>query len=259
MSHASRPVSDYMSVPVFTIRADDALADANRHMQLHRVSSLLVVGADGRKAGVVSRTDLLRVGLTVARPGGGPPALQLPPVRVGDLMTAEVIGTAPSATVAAAARQMVERRIHRLFVFDGDRPAGVLSTKDVMRAVADQRIAAPISGFMSSPVQTVEAGEPIARAMERLTEAQVTGLVVIDDGAPVGLFTQEEALESHALGGSDVESFMNYSLVCLPLTTPLFRAAAFAAATRARRVLAVENRDVRGILTGLDFARAIAA
>jgi hypothetical protein len=51
---------------------------------------------------------------------------------------------------------------------------------------------------------------------------------------------------------------MSCALLCLPLKLPLFRAAAFALQTRARRILAVESREMRGIVSGLDMARAIA-
>ena len=51
---------------------------------------------------------------------------------------------------------------------------------------------------------------------------------------------------------------MSYAMLCLRASTPLYRAAAHAHATRARRVLVSENRRVTGVLTGIDFARAIA-
>ncbi|MND08076.1 hypothetical protein D3C83_304660 [compost metagenome] len=49
---------------------------------------------------------------------------------------------------------------------------------------------------------------------------------------------------------------MSPAMLCLALDTPLHRAAAQAAATTARRVIVTEKRQMVGILTGLDFARA---
>ncbi len=46
------------------------------------------------------------------------------------------------------------------------------------------------------------------------------------------------------------------AMLCIDVRTPLYRAAGQALATRARRVLAVKDRKVQGILTGIDFARA---
>ena len=48
---------------------------------------------------------------------------------------------------------------------------------------------------------------------------------------------------------------MSHALLCLHRTTPLHRAAAQAAVTRARRVLVIDDREAVGVVTGLDFAR----
>lgn len=51
---------------------------------------------------------------------------------------------------------------------------------------------------------------------------------------------------------------MSHGLLCLHPSTPLYRAAAAAYEARARRLLAVADGELVGILTGLDFARALA-
>ena len=87
--------------------------------------------------------------------------------------------------------------------------------------------------------------------------AHISGLIVVEDGWPIGLFTQREALESKDLAGSTpVEQAMNSAMLVMDAQTPLHRAAAQAAALRVRRVIAMGSRGVAGILTGLDFAKA---
>ena len=49
---------------------------------------------------------------------------------------------------------------------------------------------------------------------------------------------------------------MNPAMLSLEADTPLHRAAAQAEALRVRRVIVVNNRQIEGILTGVDFARA---
>ena len=56
-----RPASGYMSSPVCTVSADDTVEDANKIMSEKRISCLAVLGRDGAPAGVVSRSDLLRI------------------------------------------------------------------------------------------------------------------------------------------------------------------------------------------------------
>jgi CBS domain-containing protein len=133
---------------------------------------------------------------------------------------------------------------------------GVVSTKEVLEAISRAKLTSPIATQMSMPVVTIEAGAPVEQAIGYMSGAHVSGLVVMDDGFPVGVFTSGELLEAGLhRPGTPVEEVMSAALLCMHVSTPLHRAAAQAAATRARRVVAIEDRRVRGMLTGLDFAR----
>jgi predicted transcriptional regulator len=253
----SRAVSAFMSSPILDVEVDAPLATASELMRTHGISCLLVTGRDG-PAGVVSRTDLLKVAQVRRRLVGSGALLELPAMCVGDVMTHTVQAVDQDAPLAEAARHMIDKHVHRVFVRDGEKLVGVFSTKDAMRAVLQARISAPISSYMSSPVISVDGTEQLGAAVDKLSQAGVAGVVVLDVGRAIGLFTQEEALESRQQPlTSAVEEAMTQSMVCLPMDTPLFRAAGFAVATRARRVLAIEHHHVRGILTGLDFVRAL--
>lgn len=254
----SSPVRFFMSSPVATIHVDARLEEAELVLSARRISSLAVVDGSGAAVGVLSRFDLLRAGRLRARTARGDALLELPDQQVHKVMHRDVVAVRPDASVGAAARSMVEHHIHRVFVTHGKALLGVLSTKDVMRAVVAARITVPISEFMSSPVLTIEATDPIGVATDKLAIAQVQGLIVIDAGWPVGLFSQAEALESRDLPTeTPVEEVMSYSMLCLAPRTPLFRASGMAASTRARRVLVIEHHELRGILTGIDLARAV--
>ena len=255
-------VSRYMSAPVRTIRDDAPLGDAHHILREYTLSSLAVVDAHKRLVGVVSRTDLLRVGRIEDGARRGHMLLSLPDRPVRDVMTAGAVTVRSDATARAAAEELVHRHIHRVYVTDAhDALVGVFSTRDAMDVVRDRHVAAPLSDFMSTPVLTVSTADTVATATDRLRDAHVAGLVVLDEEeTPVGVFTQVEALQSRDdEGGTPVEDRMSYAILCLPLKTSMARAAANAAATRARRVIAVEGRRVWGTLTGIDFARAIIA
>jgi predicted transcriptional regulator len=251
------PVEFYMSSPVHSVRPEDDLREAQRLLDGLSITSVAVVEGDGDLVGVLSRTDLIRIGRRQAGSRGKADLLTLPKMRVSRRMTQEVVKVAPRDPVAVAAKQMVRERLHRVFVEEAGRLVGVLSTNDVMRAIRDKRVKSPISEWMSSPVFTIRSEEPVSLAVERLEKAHVTGLVVVEDEWPIGLFTQREALEARDQPrNTRVEEAMSAALLALDIDTPLHRAAAQAAATRVRRIIAVRGRNMEGILTGIDFARA---
>lgn len=251
-------VSDFMTAPVHTVRDSTPIDQVERRMAEHRISCLPVVDVAGRTVGVVTRFDLLRVGRLRARTAGTEALLDLPRTAVRSIARRRLISVPPEASLAEAARLMGERRVHRVLVLEGERLVGVLGTREVMRAVAAARLEAPLASHHTTPLVTVSVGDPIALATDRLARSRITGVVVLDEGRPIGLFADCEALEARDRpSDSPVEDAMSTALLCLPLGTPLHRAAEAAWTTKARRVLTVDDRRAVGILTGSDFVRAL--
>lgn len=249
-----------MTPAVVSASVEDNLTDVERILTEHRVSCLPVLGRDGRVAGVISHTDLLQIGHVMARTVGGKELLRLPAMCAGDLMTARVIAATPELTVAQAARLMRDGNVQRLFILEDGQAVGVMSTRDVMAAIFEARVAAPLGRFMTAPALTIDAAAAVSEAADRLYGSRATGLVVMAGGAPAGIFTQIEAVAAREQPRTrPVGEVVGYSLICLPEETPVWRAAGFACETRARRVLAFAQGGLAGILTGLNFAGAALA
>lgn len=250
------PVHYYMSSPVHVVAPGDDLERVHALLGAHGISSLAVV--DGTElVGVISQSDLLRVSLPrlAARRRVG--ARWLPRRTVAEVMTAEVLTVRPHETVSAAAQRMVTHDIHRLFVVEGKLLVGVLSTMDVTAAVRDIRLTQPVSAHMTALVLSIDRAEPVSAGVELLDRANVSGVVVLDEGWPVGIFSQREALASrHMPRDTPVEHAMSQAFLTVPGDVPLHRVAGQAAALGVRRVVVFEAGQVAGVLTGMDFARA---
>lgn len=260
MTHFAMPVSQYATKQVVWVRPETSLEEVHEVMTSHGVSCVPVVDAGGRALGVISRSDLLKIGRLSMGPLGRLQAIAWPAATAGEKMHQGVVMVPPGTPIAMAARAMAKQRIHRVFVGEDGNLAGVLSTKELLLAIRDKRVTTPIQEHMSSPAFTIPVDTELSRAMDRLWTAHVGGLVVVDDeDRPVGLFTQVEALLAREQPPeTTLEDVLSYAMLCLHASTPLYRAAAHAYATRARRVLVTEEHRVVGVLTGIDFARAIA-
>ncbi len=253
-------VSEYMSKPALAVAPSDLLATVYKRLLEAKVSSLAVV--DGSTlVGVVSRTDLLRAGRRQAAPSSQAAdarhvLLEFPPTSVAEIMTRKVDLVGPDTSIAAASKIMCEHHVHRVFVGSIDKLLGVFSTLDVMRSMVDGVAKEPISQFMSTPVEVVDVEETVAKAVDQLENSHVSGLIAVENEWPVGVFTQVEALAARDLEDDTlVEDAMDPALICMPITTSMHRAAQQALRMRVRRIVACETRHMRGILSGLDFAR----
>ncbi len=258
MAHFEVPARLFMSSPVFTVGPEASLETVRDVLNDKEISSVAVLG-DGDFLGVVSRSDLLRVARRQAGSALDANNLTFPAKPVSEIMNRDVSAMDVETSLASAAAKMVKNGYHRVFLSEKGKLAGVLSTRDVMEAIREKKETTLISEFMSAPLFTVRASEPISLATERLEKAHISGLVVVDGEWPVGLFAQVDALTAEEMPrDTPVEEVMNTAFVCMPHDTPMHRAAAQAVALRARRVIAVKKRDIVGILTGIDFARLAA-
>lgn len=120
----------------------------------------------------------------------------LPPtIRAADLMSAPV-RTIPPETIATEARSALERYGHTAFVvLDGPLPVGVVSRRDLDRAIHHGLGHAPVKGFMSRRVVSAAPDTPL-EALEALMTAKDIGRLPIltPRGALVGIVTRSDVL-----------------------------------------------------------------
>jgi CBS domain-containing protein len=148
--------------------------------------------------------------------------------------------------------------VHRVFVTSEGRLKGVLSTRDLMRAVREKRLKTPIAEIASGSVVKVRADDPIALAVDRLDLSNKHGLIVVEGDFPIGVFDQACALESRRLPpNTAVEHAMDVRILILPREIGIGRAAEQALSMNVRRILIEDDRGATGIVGGLDFARVM--
>lgn len=104
----------------------------------------------------------------------------------------EVFSIAPDITLADACAELDSRRVGALIVCDGDRVVGVISERDVVKAVAADGTAGlskPVSAYMSKNVIFAEPGETVAILMERMTDRRIRHLPVLKDSRLSGVIS----------------------------------------------------------------------
>jgi CIC family chloride channel protein len=127
-------VSELMQTDVQTIPPDAVVNDAVVSLAESHITGLPVVDGGGRLVGVISTTDILASEEEVEDPAARTALFEGTLVR--DLMTPRPLTITPEASVEEAAQEMLYADVHRLFVIDGKRVVGVISTTDIVRAVA---------------------------------------------------------------------------------------------------------------------------
>lgn len=258
---SATPVREHASKTLVSVRPEALLAEVQDLMLEHDISAVPVIDERGEMQGILSTTDIVREAGAGASDPFARARISPPPRCARDLMRRDVISVDENAPLAEAASKMTAYRIHRVVVLRAGAPVAVLSTRDAVRAMMAHRIDIPLARVMSSPVETIDEGESIGLAIQRLADANVHGLVVVDGTWPIGVFTHTEAMHAHALPpmfmDTPVEGVMSYETICLDVDTPLYRAAGHFVQMRVRRILVVHDRELRGIVSGFDLVRAM--
>jgi CBS domain-containing protein len=96
----------------------------------HRIGAVVVSADGGTVTGIVSERDVVRALRTA-----GASLLDTP---ISELMTADVVVSAPGDTVEDLMRLMTERRIRHVPVVDRGRMAGIISIGDVVKSRIDE-------------------------------------------------------------------------------------------------------------------------
>ena len=128
-------VAELMQSNVKTVPSETSVAEAVVSLADAHVSGMPVVDGSGRVVGVVSTSDILTAEAEAEGDDGRRRLLN--DTAVQDIMTPRPFTVAPDDDVREAARQMLYADVHRLFVTEGDRLIGVISTTDIVRAVAN--------------------------------------------------------------------------------------------------------------------------
>lgn len=155
---------EVMRTDLLALSTEDSIETAVEQLEEYGVSGAPVVDGAGRPVGVLSisdiaRRDHVRSGhVSSEREGDLPDSLGedgddafgaelsarndysaelLGRVKVHEWMTPGVLHVGPDATLATVCRLMIDASVHRVFVVEGQRLSGIISTHDVVRLLAD--------------------------------------------------------------------------------------------------------------------------
>jgi CBS domain-containing protein len=149
-------------------------------------------------------------------------------MKIGDLMTRDVITVTPGTSLKVVATLLVERRISGVPVCDGDgHVLGVISEADIiwktqgyrpehsrfLRWVVDKtggdfvRLDARNAGdAMTAPALTVGPDADVTSAARLMVERRVNRLPVVEDGQLVGIVTRADLVRAFNRADAEIEA-----------------------------------------------------
>jgi|SRR5581483_2251852 len=106
---------------------------------------------------------------------------------VADVMSRSLLTLEETATLTEAAAAMTERRVGSALVLRDGRLAGIITERDILRAVAAGEVGSDVRSWMTPGPETVDADESSQQAAVVMIHGGFRHLPVLDGGEPVGI------------------------------------------------------------------------
>ncbi len=123
---------------------------------------------------------------------------------VSDVMTEASVADMPGDTLRAAAARMWRQQTGSLLIMDGDRLVGILTERDVLRAVArgEDVDSTRVDQVMTTDLRTVSPDAPLHETARLMAAHWIRHLPVVKDDKVVGVVSQRDLVGILAALGS---------------------------------------------------------
>jgi signal-transduction protein with cAMP-binding, CBS, and nucleotidyltransferase domain len=107
---------------------------------------------------------------------------------VGDVMSRNLLTVEATTALDKAAERMCDLNVGAILVLSGDTVSGILTERDVLRAVAQGGVEGTnVAAWMTRDPETVDADESTGQAASIMIHGGFRHLPVLDGGKPVGI------------------------------------------------------------------------
>ena len=116
--------------------------------------------------------------------------------KVESIMSRNLVTAAPADLLTEAARLMDERRVGAALVLDGGALRGIVTERDVLRAVAAGRVeSSTVADCMTADPETAEPSDSVGQAAVLMIHGGFRDLPVVDGGQVVGIVSIRDLIQ----------------------------------------------------------------
>ncbi len=123
--------ADVMIKDVVTVSEATTLKEVARLFSERKITGAPVVNEQGELVGVISESDIVRKSNSIGA---------WSPNTAGQIATKPAVTITPDETLQRVCEMMSNRRIHRVVVAEGKKISGIITTMDILKAIANHQL-----------------------------------------------------------------------------------------------------------------------
>ncbi|MBI4746470.1 MAG: CBS domain-containing protein [Deltaproteobacteria bacterium] len=248
-------VRDIMTSDVISIGPSQRLSEAVLLMAEKNISFLVVSSEENRPIGVISERDVL--GLLAARKNDG--------ALIREIMRSPILTVGSEETALSALHQLVVHNIRHLAVVDAEGYlAGVLTLTNFLEHLGFEYFVdiKGVSDIMSRDLVMMDKEAIIHDAVRAMARAQAVCVIVVEDGSPVGIFTERDAVRLSCkdidLEKTSIRAVMKRPVLSIPKETHVLDAVSLMHKKRVRHLPVVDSDGkISGLVSQMDITRGM--
>lgn len=122
-------------------------------------------------------------------------------MNIGELISRSVLSLGPVSTLRDAAGAMIERRVGSAVILTDDGHPGIITERDLMRAVADKvdLDSTPVDNYMTADAILASPEWNVIEASDRMKEGGFRHLIVMDETGNIAGILSMRDLIAHLL------------------------------------------------------------
>jgi diguanylate cyclase (GGDEF)-like protein/PAS domain S-box-containing protein len=177
-----------MRSPVIAVSEETEIPEAANLMVINSLRRLVVVDGEHRVIGIVTQTDIIK-NLSIDSFISFKKAEQI--------MNRNIISVDEKDMLSNAVSLMAKNRISCILVMKGKKPIGIITERDITKAIAEDTISNGVLEIMKSPMLTTHKDLNLFDATRLMDENKARSLTVVDHhGIAIGIITKSDIIKN---------------------------------------------------------------
>ncbi|MBM4146928.1 MAG: diguanylate cyclase [Nitrospira sp.] len=177
-----------MRSPVIAVSEETEIPEAANLMVINSLRRLVVVDGEQKVIGIVTQTDIIK-NLSIDS--------FISFKKVEQIMNRNIISVDEKDRLSNAVSLMAKNRISCILVMKGKKPLGIITERDITKAIAEDTISNDLLEIMTSAMFTTHKDVNLFDATRLMDENKVRSLTVVDyQGIAIGIITKSDIIKN---------------------------------------------------------------
>lgn len=244
-------VGNYMTAFPLSVLAEVSIPEIIGFMARRGIANVVVSDDDGMPLGIFTEREILLL-LDTHK--------SIPDMPVNKIKLSKFEKITPDTSIYETAKTMFAKKSRLLVFSEHDKPVGIVTTSDLLRAFRKTDYTPPLFRVISTKTYQCSYDDTISDAVKLMHDKRVGSVLIERPEENWGLFTERDlvfkVLNNRVPLDEKLKLYSSFPLITTNHTVLANEAASIMASKNIKRLVLTKNDDIVGIVTARDLVDA---